>query len=205
MAVIADIEQMFHSFTVREDHRDLLRFLWFRNNESSKEIVEYRMKFHVFGNSPSPAVSIYGLRRAAQHGSSEYGMDAKRFVQRDFTSLKSVPSAAEAIDLLKRTQEMLAASNLRLHKIASNHSDVLEAFPPEDHAKGLQNLDFDDKSALIQRSLGLSRDLKHDIFTYKVASTEKPFTRRGVLATVNSVFDPLGLFALITIQGKFLL
>lgn len=100
---------------------------------------------------------------------------------------------------------MLAGSNLRLHKIASNHSDVLDAFPPEDHAKGLQNLDFNDNSALIQCSLGLSWDLKHDVFTFRVTSTEKPFTRRGVLATVNSLFDPLGFVAPIIIQGKFLL
>lgn len=208
VAVVADIEQMFYSFTVREDHRDFLRFLWFRDNEPEKEIVEYRMKVHVFGNSPSPAVAIYGLRRAAQHGASEYGSEAQHFVERDFyvdDGLKSLPSAAEAIDMLKKAQEMLASSNLRLHKIASNHSDVLDAFPPEDHAKGLQNLDFNDNSALIQRSLGLSWDLKHDVFTFRVASTEKPFTRRGVLATVNSLFDPLGFVAPIIIQGKFLL
>lgn len=47
-------------------------------------------------------------------------------------------------DLLKRAQEMLANSNLPLHKIALNNSDVMEAFLPEDHAKSLQNLDFDD-------------------------------------------------------------
>lgn len=208
VAVVADIEQMFHSFVVREDHRDFLRFLWFKDNKPSNEIVEYRMKVHVFGNSPSPAVAIYGLHRAAQHGASEYGTDAKHFVERDFyvdDGLKSFSSAAKAIDLLKRTQEMLAASNLRLHKIASNDSEVLDAFLPEDHAKGLQNLDFDDSSDLIQRSLGLNWDLKHDHFTFRVATTEKPFTRRGVLSTVNSLFDPLGLVAPITIQGKFLL
>jgi len=208
VAVIADIEQMFHSFIVREDHRDFLRFLWFKDNKPSNEIVKYRMKVHVFGNSPSPAVAIYGLRHAAQYGGNEYGTDAKHFVERDFyvdDGLKSLPSAAEAINLLKRTQEMLAASNLRLHKIASNNSGVLDAFLPEDHAKGLQNLDFNDSSDFIQRSLGLSWDHKHDLFTFRVAATEKPFTRRGVLAIVNSLFDPFGLVAPIIIQGKFLL
>lgn len=135
-------------------------------------------------------------------------MNGKHFIEHDFyvdDGLKSLPSATEAIDLLKRTQEMLAVSNLRLHKMASNCPDVLEAFPPEDHAKGLQNLDFDDNSALIRFSLGLSWELKHDIFTFTVMAAEKPFTRRGALATVNSLFDPLGLVAPVVIQGKFLL
>ncbi len=59
---------MFHSFIVKEEDRDFLRFFWFKDNDVSKEIIEYRMRVHVVGNSPSPAVAIYGLRRAAAHG-----------------------------------------------------------------------------------------------------------------------------------------
>ena len=60
VAILADIQQMFHCFLVREDHRNYLRFLWYRDNDVTKEIIDYRMKVHVFGNSPSPAVAIYG-------------------------------------------------------------------------------------------------------------------------------------------------
>ncbi|XP_077538319.1 uncharacterized protein LOC144150835 [Haemaphysalis longicornis] len=111
VAVMADIQQMFYSFFVREDHRDFLRFLWFENNDMSKEIVEYRMKVHVFGNSPSPAVATYGLRRTARQGSLLYGEDAARFVERDLyvdDGIKSVPTEEDAINLLRNTQEMLS-------------------------------------------------------------------------------------------------
>lgn len=77
VAVTADIQQMFYCFIVQEDHRDFLRFLWLEDNVPSKRITEYRMKVHVFGNSPSPAVAIYGLRRAALHGEKEHGAEAK--------------------------------------------------------------------------------------------------------------------------------
>ncbi|KAK0132197.1 hypothetical protein N1851_032987 [Merluccius polli] len=208
VAITSDIEQMFHSFVVREDHRNFLRFLWFRNNDTTQEAVEYRMKVHVFGNRPSPAVAIYGLRRAALHGEDEFGGDAKQFIERDFyvdDGLKSLPSATAAINLLKSAQDMLAISNLRLHKIASNHPVVMQAFPSTDHAKDLKDLDLDVDSLPVQCSLGLSWDLANDYFTFRVANSEKPFTRRGVLATVNSLFDPLGFVAPITIQGKLIL
>lgn len=55
---------MFHSFIVSEDHRNFLRFLWFKNSEMSESMVEYRMKVHIFGNGPFPTVAIYGLRQA---------------------------------------------------------------------------------------------------------------------------------------------
>lgn len=51
VAITADIEQMFHSFIAQEDHRNFLRFLWFKDNNTSKDIIEYRMRVHVFGNN----------------------------------------------------------------------------------------------------------------------------------------------------------
>ena len=51
VAFMADIEQMFHSFIVQEDHRDFLRFLWYKANDPNQPLVEYRMKVHIFGNT----------------------------------------------------------------------------------------------------------------------------------------------------------
>ncbi|XP_075438936.1 uncharacterized protein LOC142481354 [Ascaphus truei] len=208
IAVTADIQQMFHCFLVREDNRNYLRFLWYQDDDVEKEITEYRMKVHVFGNSPSPAVAAYGLRRTAQDGEAEFGKDARSFVERDFyvdDGLKSVPTEEEAVDLLKRTQKMLAKANLRLHKIASNSATVMKAFHADDQAPDLKNLDLGTDTPPIQRSLGISWNLKTDTFTFQVAIEEKPFTRRGVLSTVNSLYDPLGFVAPVTIQGKSLL
>ncbi len=57
IALTADVEQMFYCFVVREDHRDYLWYLWYEDNDISENVAEY-----VFGNSPSPAVSIYCMR-----------------------------------------------------------------------------------------------------------------------------------------------
>lgn len=208
VAVMADIQRMFHCFLVREDHRNFLRFLWYRDNDPTKDIIEYRMKVHVFGNSPSPSIAIYGLRLAAKEGEREHGTDTRRFVERHFyvdDGLMSLPSDTEAISLLKRTQASLAESNLRLHKIVSNSPAVMKAFPPEDHAVGIQDLDLSEESTVLQRSLGLCWEIASDAFTFQVSVGDKPFTRRGVLSIINSVFDPLGLASPVTIQGRALL
>ncbi|XP_078367158.1 uncharacterized protein LOC144651138 [Oculina patagonica] len=156
VAMVADIEQMFHSFKVKECHRDLLRFLWYENNDPNGEITEYRMKVHIFGNTSSPAVANYGLRKTAEVGENEFGSDAKAFVHRNFyvdDGLHSAPTTEDAIGLLRRTQTMLATANLRLHKVASSHAEVVEAFPSEDHASGLHNLDFSKGPIPVQRLL----------------------------------------------------
>lgn len=156
---------------------------------------------------PSPAVAIYGLHQAAEYGAEEHRVDAKHFVERDFyvdDGLTSVPLAIEAIDLLTRTQEMLAASNLRLHKIASNCSSVLRTFSQEDCVKGLQNLDFDDKSVLNQHSLGLSWEIKHDIFPVSqtlLQILKSPIS--GIIFVKKDVCGSLILLLLSTWEGSW--
>ena len=71
-----------------------------------------------------------------------------------------------AIDLLRRIQAILATANFRHPKIAPSHAEVMEAFPPDDHASGLHNLDFNKRPVFIQQSLGVYRDLKSDPFTF---------------------------------------
>ncbi len=208
MAVMADIQQMFHSFVVAKEHRNFLRFLWYDNNDLNNEVLEYQMRVHVFGNSPSPAVAIYGLRRAALTGEQDYGPEARHFVERNFyvdDGLTSLPTEEEAIKLLKATQEMLAQSNLHLHKIASNKVEVMKAFPSEDLAKELKNLDLNTGHPPVQRSLGVSWDMTEDVFIFQVTDQVRPYTRRGVLSTINSLFDPLGFAAPVVIQGRLLL
>lgn len=173
IAVTADIQQMFYYFIVQEDHRDLLRFLWFEDNNPSKQITEYRMKVYVFGNSPSPAVAIYGLRKAALHGEKEHGTEAKQFIMRNFyvdDGLSSFPTEGEAISVLKRTNEMLADSSIKLHKIASNSRAVMDAFPSEERAKNLVDLELTVDSLPLQRSLGLTWNLQSDAFTFRVST-----------------------------------
>ncbi len=208
VAITADIEHMFHCFLVKEDHRDFLRFLWYRNNNHTSDIVDYRMRVHLFGNSPSPAVAVYGLRQAAKKAEADCGSDARRFIDREFyvdDALKSFSTEEEAISVLGRAQKMLAASNLRLHKIASNRPAVIEAFPFEDRTKDVNSLDLFVDDLPIQRSLGLLWNMCTDTFMFRIEDDQRPFTRRGVLSTVNSLYDPLGFLAPITVHGRLIL
>ena len=119
--------------------------------------------------------------------------------------LKSVAKPAEAIDLLTCTRAMLARANLCLHKIASSHPEVTHAFPREDQASDLRDLDFSLDTVPIQRALGVLWEISADAFTFKVSLEKRPFTRRDVLSVFNSLYDPLGLAAPVIVRGKLLL
>ena len=201
-AWMADTEQMFYCFKVIPDHRKYLRFIWHEDNCFEKHLVNYQMKVHVFGNSPSPPLATYGLRRIADQSESKFGSDVKAFVHRNFyvdDALSSHPTADEAIDPLNRTKTGLQEyGNLRLHNISSNSDVVLSTFATEDLSK---DLELGKERLPTQRSLGVCWNLPSDEFTFRVAIEEKPFT----LSSINSLFDPLGLTAPVTIAGKSLL
>ena len=127
------------------------------------------------------------------------------FVENDFyvdDGLKSMPNSQQAIDLLLRTQAMLATGNLRLHKISSNDPKVMEAFPPNDRAAALRDLDLNQDHVPVQRSLGVFWEISEDVFTFTVTVGNKSFTKRGVLSIINSLNDPLGIAAPVVIRGK---
>ncbi|KAK3082658.1 hypothetical protein FSP39_001646 [Pinctada imbricata] len=209
IAIMADIELMFYCFRVHPDHYKYLRFMWHEDNDITKPLVDYHMKVHVFGNSPSPAVATYGLRKTAREAESTYGSDTRAFVERNFyvdDALSSHNSPQEAIDLLQRTKDALwKFGRLRLHKIVSNSEDVLSAFDSNDLAKDVRDVDLETQELPNQRSLGMRWSLEGDYFTFKVSLEDKPFTRRGVLSSINSLFDPMGFVAPVTIAGKAIL
>ena len=100
---------------------------------------------------------------------------------------------------------MLMTTNLRLHKIASNSVEVMESFPIHDRVDNLKNLDISQDPLPSQRSLGVTWHLQKDAFTFQITLPERPYTRRGVLAFINSIYDPLGFAIPITLQGRLLL
>ena len=139
----------------------------------SKPIIEYRINLNLFVNGPSPAVATYGLRRTAVDGE-----EAKKFICRNFyvdDSLTSLSSTQAAKDLVKSAQAILATANPRLHKGVSNSVEVMEAFPTEERAKDVSDLDLRHEILPAQRSLGVFWDLETDAFTFKVFFSGEAF------------------------------
>jgi hypothetical protein len=59
------------------------------------------MKVHVFGNSPSPPLATYGLRRTADQSESKFGSDVKAFVHRNFYVDDALSSMVEMANCQK--------------------------------------------------------------------------------------------------------
>jgi len=57
IGLVADIEKAFLMISIKDQDRDMLRFLWFKDIDDPKpEVVQYRFCRLVFGLRPSPAI-----------------------------------------------------------------------------------------------------------------------------------------------------
>ena len=73
---MTDIEKMYFQVLGTDEHRCLLRFLWWKDGDLSKEIIDHEMCVLVFGGVSSGACSNYALRRTAIENENKYGKDA---------------------------------------------------------------------------------------------------------------------------------
>ena len=129
VAFACDIEGMFHQVHVNEEHRDLLRFHWWEQLDTTKAPTEYRMTVHLFGATSSSGCANLALRTAADDGVNEFGVEAASFIKENLyvdDGLKSVPTVCEAIELIKNSTEMCMKGGFRLHKFTSNSKEVVE-------------------------------------------------------------------------------
>ena len=109
--------------------------------------------------------------------------------------LKSVASQEKAVLLVKQLTELLACGGFRLTKWISNCREVLETIPDEDRAKQVKNLDMSYDKLPVERALGAIWDVETDVLGFQTVINHKAPTRRGILSTLSSVYDPLGFLS----------
>ena len=193
---------MYHCFFVDEQDQDYMRFFWFEGNDPNKHLVQYRAKVHIFGNVCSPAIAIYALRYASLNSGLE-SPAAKKYINDNFymdDGLGTADSTEHCIQILTEAKDILKCYNINLHKIVASSPKIIAAFPEKDRAVDIQQLEFTDVS--LQRALGIAWDIQTDHFLVVIDIPSRPFTKRGILSTICSLFDPLGFVSPIIIAAR---
>ncbi|XP_065097354.2 uncharacterized protein [Paramisgurnus dabryanus] len=207
VALMCDIQKMFHQFHVVESDRNFLRFLWWKQGDLNSQPIEFRMKVHLFGAASSPGCANYGMKHLAKENRDIY-TQGSRFVMRDFyvdDGLASIETTEDAIQLAREARELCAMGGLRLHKFVSNDRKVLESIPLSERANNVKDMDLSFDELPLERALGIQWDVESDRFKLNVSLKEQPATRRGILSTVASLYDPLGFVAPVVLKAKVIL
>jgi len=206
VALMSDIESMFHQVKVRPEDCSALRFLWWPNGDLDKDPEELMMKVHLFGGISSPSCANFALRKTAHDHRQEVDPEIVSTVERNFyvdDCLKSVQTPHFAVRLVQELTELLKKGGFRLTKWVSNSREVVESIPEKERATSVKNLDFEHLP--IERALGIQWHVSSDTFGFKITIKDKPATRRGILSIISSVYDPLGFVGPFILPAKIIL
>ena len=132
IAIMADIEGMFHQVRVSPKDCDALHFLWWPENDFNKDPEDYQMLVHLFGATPSPSCTNFGLKQTADDNQEMFSEEAVRTVRRNFyvyDCLKSIKGETEAISLVSELCRLLSKGGFRLTKWSSNSRRVIKSVP----------------------------------------------------------------------------
>ena len=208
VALVSDIEAMFHQVKVDPLDSDALRFLWWPNDDLSAQPIEYRMEVHLFGSTSSPSCANFCIRKTAQDNIGNFSHQVIDTVLKNFyvdDCLKSVQSSCAAIDLRSQLCELLQKGGFRMTKWSCNSKDVLETIPNADRAPSIFDLDLKAEELPIERTLGVQWSMETDMFIFKLLPKDKPYTRRGILSVTSSIYDPLGIVSPVVLSAKKLI
>ena len=205
IALVGDIEAMFHQVFVKSEHANALCFLWWPNGCLEETPVSYQMLVHIFGAKSSPSCTNFCLRQTALDFVHLYDPTILEIVCNNFyvdDCLFSVLSV-EAISTQRSLCELLRRHGFHLRKWLSNNEQVIKAIPDSERARLVNNYSLD--VSLHEQVLGVNWDIKEDQFTFFINLPHNPFTKHGVLSTIASLYGPLSFVSPVVLEAKVFL
>ena len=211
IALMADIEKAFLQISLHPDGRDYFRFIWFKDSDHSdfeafenNVLIELRLCRVLFGTPSSPFLLTGTL---IKHASSYADIDTdsvEKLLQplRVDDSNSGASTDTGALDFSVKCKERLREGGFSLQKFESN-SQALEAQICSQYDHQESTRPRSNKILLPKRDKGT--DLFVFDFKDNIDKSVQPYTKRNVLHTIASIYDPLGIINPVVLRMKILM
>ena len=176
-----------------------LRFLWWPGGDLAEKPILHQMQVHLFGATSSPSSVAFCLRQAAIDLGDQFDPEISYIIQRYFyvdDCLCSTLSTHQAKLIVEQLTKLLKKGGFHLTKWHTNCREVLDTIPVNERSIKTQHEVTDDNWAK-ERVLGVLWNVLNDSFGFRITFSETPVTRRGILSTLGSLYDPLGFSKII--------
>lgn len=164
------------------------------------------MKVHIFGATSSPSCTNFALRKCAQDNKGQFSQETDKIFHCFYVDdcLMSVASEEETVSLYHNVVTICAKGGFNT-KWISNKGDVVAAIPDTYRAKDTKRFNTDQDLLPVERVLGVEWCIQSDTFRFKIVIKNRPFTRRGILTTINFIYNSLGILSPVVLCAKQIL
>ena len=199
IGIIADIEKAFLQIGIHESDRDVTRFLWLK--DVNKPVTNDNLKIYRFARIPFGIISSpFLLGATIQHHleitESPIVNKIKDNIYVD-NIITGCDDEDEAVELYQQGKAIFKNASMNLREWLTNSPEVNNKIEPEDQIE-----------VKVTKVLGMVWNTQSDelsISTKKIETTEPATTKREVLATIASIYDPLGMMTPAIINMKIFL
>ena len=204
IGVSADIARMFYQVLMAPEDRPLFRFFW-RRPGSQEPLAEFEMCVHIFGSVCSPAVCNFALQKLAEDAPEELKSVAHHVLKGFYVDnlLMSFDFEEEFAETCLKLRKLLERGGFPLVQFLSSSRKVLDKIPAS--ARSEPELDLALDKLPTERTLGYLWNCQLDVLVFKFQSWRESDTKRLILASVSSIFDPMGLLAPVVLVAKIIL
>ncbi|XP_064629292.1 uncharacterized protein LOC135488580 [Lineus longissimus] len=152
IALMADVKKMFLQIKIREEDRDVHRYLW-RDGNSDWPPEIYRMNRVTFGVNASPFLAIATVKHHTRRLEKVYPQAAREIQDNMYVDdcLSGAAGVPQALDLKTDLKDLMRDGGFDLTKWASNSKEVMEQIEPQDRAPSAV---IDMSTELWQKGLG---------------------------------------------------
>lgn len=107
--------------------------------------------------------------------------------------MHSEESEEAAVQRIPGVRSACAHSGFNLLKFVSNIQKVLVTICHDERAQDIRTLDLTSDYLPVEGALGVHWAVESDTLGFRIVLTDKPLTQRGILSSICSEYDPLGI------------
>ena len=201
IAIVADIEKAFLQIGLLDDAKDMTRFFWLK--DKSKLNVENNVQVYRFNRVPFGIISSpFLLAATLDHHLKDYENATAEIIRENIyvdNVITGKQTIEETIGFYTEAKQIFGEASMNLRDWMSNEELVMKEIPYKDRANEgpmkILGLTWIPESDLIALN-SLEHGQSHATLT---------ITKMTTLKQISSVYDPLGLFSPVTLQGKIFL
>ena len=196
IAIVTDIEKAFLQIGLSEDAKDVTRFFWLKEKEHlslENNVQVYRFNRVPFGIISSPFL----LAATLDHHLKSYRNSVAETIRDNIyvdNVVTGTTTVTEVVNFYRKAKQIFKGASMNLRDWMSNDESVMNEIPLDDRA-----------SQGPIKILGLTWIIENDTIClkgHKESNANSGLTKREALKRLASVYDPLGLFSPVTLQGK---